>query len=274
MHVYPRIIPVLLLEGERLVKTEQFGDARYVGDPVNVISIFNDLEVDELVLLDIGAARSRESVPLDASWSGSCPRRSSRSRTAAACGTSHKPSESSRQASRRSWSTPPSSTLPMPCRTWSQTLGAQAVVGALDVRRHRGGLPGIRARAGLATPASRLTSGSRLAERVGVGEILVTSIDREGTRTGFDLDLVRHVAESANVPVIAHGGADTRDDLVAPIEHSGASAVAAGTAFVMQAGRESVLINYPSRDRIDGLFAHLFAGTRRNRRFRRHVARP
>ena len=64
MHVYPRIIPVLLLDGERLVKTRQFGDPRYVGDPVNVISIFNDLEVDELMLLDIGGARSREAAPI------------------------------------------------------------------------------------------------------------------------------------------------------------------------------------------------------------------
>ncbi|MFP3822417.1 HisA/HisF-related TIM barrel protein, partial [Bacillus sp. SIMBA_008] len=59
MHVYPRLIPVLLLEGDRLVKTKGFEDPRYVGDPVNVISIFNDLEVDELVILDIGAAKSR-----------------------------------------------------------------------------------------------------------------------------------------------------------------------------------------------------------------------
>ncbi len=258
MRVYPRIIPVLLLENERLVKTRQFTDARYVGDPVNVISIFNDLEVDELMLLDIGSARSRRAAPLAllerlASEAfiplayGGGVNDAAQAQRIIACGVEKIVVNSALVDD------------PGAVRAMVDLLGSQAVVGAVDVRLTEAGYR-VFAEGGARVAGIDLDQWLTRASDVGVGEILVTSIDREGTRSGLDLDVVRLVAERATVPVIAHGGVGTREDLVAPIEHSGASAVAAGSAFVMQSGRDSVLINYPAREQIDALFAHLAEG--------------
>jgi cyclase len=98
------------------------------------------------------------------------------------------------------------------------------------------------------------TGWARRAVDLGVGEILVTSVDREGTGAGFDLELVAEVAEAVDVPVIAHGGAGRRAELALPILESGASAVAAGSLFVFQGRERGVLINYPPRSQIERLF--------------------
>ena len=89
------------------------------------------------------------------------------------------------------------------------------------------------------------------AEELGAGEILITSVDREGTGSGFDLDLIGEITEAVRVPVIGHGGAGRRVDLAAPVHEAGASAVAAGTLFVFQGPGRGVLINYPPRRQIE-----------------------
>lgn len=258
MHVYPRVIPVLLLEGERLVKTRQFEDARYVGDPVNVISIFNDLEVDELMILDIGAARSRTPAPL-----ALLERIVTEAFIPLAYGGGVETVEQAQQiiaaGVEKIVVNTAVLTTPDAVRGMVKALGSQAIVASVDVRREGEAYVVYTAGGADAAPLS-LPEWVAVASDLGVGEILVTSIDHEGTREGIDLEAVRIVSELAQVPVIAHGGAGARTDLVAPIERAGASAVAAGTAFVMQSGRESVLINYPTRPQIDGLFGHLFDG--------------
>lgn len=258
MHVYPRVIPVLLLDGERLVKTRTFGDARYVGDPVNVISIFNDLEVDELMILDIGAARGRTPAPLEL-----LERIATEAFIPLAYGGGVETVAQAQAIVAAGFEkivvNTAILTAPDAVREMVAALGSQAIVGSVDVRGAHGEYM-VYTSGGSEQAEITLEEWVSLAGRLGVGEILVTNIDREGTREGIDLDVVRIVADLATVPVIAHGGAGARTDLVAPIEHAGASAVAAGTAFVMQSGRESVLINYPTRPQIDELFGHLFDG--------------
>lgn len=252
MRAYPRIIPTLLVDGDRLVKTRQFGDPVYVGDPVNVISIFNDLEVDELMLLDIGGARARS--PIDVhrlerivseafmplSYGGGVE-------------TLEQATAIIRAGVEKIVVNTALVTSPDVVRTMVATLGAQAVVGALDVRRSPEG-PEVWVSGGSVRSGLTIEEWGALARTVGVGEILVTSIDREGTREGIDLDLVAEVASNTDVPVIAHGGVGSRQSLVPPVTEAGASAVAVGTAFVMQSGRDSVLINYPTRAQMDALF--------------------
>jgi cyclase len=136
-------------------------------------------------------------------------------------------------------------------------FGSQAIVGSIDVR---GAGPAARAvvRGGSHDTGRTCVEWARRAEELGVGELLLTSIDREGTMSGFDLELVRAVTEAVSVPVIAHGGAGKRAHLTAPIAEAGASAVAAGSLFVFQGRHRGVLINYPSRGQITKLLA---AGT-------------
>jgi len=258
MHVYPRLIPVLLLEGDRLVKTKGFEDPRYVGDPVNVISIFNDLEVDELVILDIGAAKSRVPARMEL-----LNRIATEAFIPLAYGGGVETAAQAQAIIAAGFEKIIVNTAlithPDAVREMVRALGSQAIVASLDVRGTEDGYV-VHTGGGADAAALTVDEWVALATDVGVGEILVTNIDHEGTREGIDLDLVRAVAATAAVPVIAHGGVGGRGDLVAPIEHAGASAVAAGTAFVMQSGRESVLINYPTRPQIDALFGHLFDG--------------
>lgn len=255
----PRVIPCLLLEGPKLVKTMQFSEPAYVGDPVNVLSIFNSFEVDEIVLLDIDAPRTgrpaatevlrhcAEECFIPLAYGGGL---SSIDRI----------SELFTIGYEKAILNTALQTSPETVREAVQRFGSQAIVASIDAR-------------GTGATASAFTNGGRVptgitardaairAQELGVGEILLTSIDREGTTSGYDLELVRTVATAVDVPVIAHGGAGRRVDLVEPIEQAGASAVAAGSLFVFQRSRDSVLINYPTRSQLRRLFKDHVAAT-------------
>ncbi|MBC7593434.1 MAG: imidazole glycerol phosphate synthase subunit HisF [Kineosporiaceae bacterium] len=250
----PRVIPALLLQGQRFVKTQQFQDPRYVGDPVNVLSIFNDLEVDEIMVLDIGAAALRAGIQFDylAKLASECF-------VPMAYGGGVSSLADAEALVRDGFEKIVFNTAlleaPEMVRTVVESLGSQAVIGALDVRSIGGAYEAF-GRSG--TEASHVTIAEwcALAMDVGVGEVLVTNIDREGTRKGIDLDLVREVTSLVDVPVIAHGGAGTRAHLAEPIALADASGVAAGSQFVMQGGRQSILINYPSGAELAMLLQH------------------
>jgi imidazoleglycerol phosphate synthase cyclase subunit len=251
--VYPRLVPALLLSEGRLVKTRQFADPTYVGDPVNVLSIFNDFEVDEIVLLDISSARLRQ--PTDLALLG---RLATECFIPLAYGGGVTDVEQARAIVRAGFEKVVVNTAlveqPEAVTAIVAALGSQAVVGSVDVRRTAVGFE-VFTRSGTVATGMDVETWARKAVAAGVGEILVTSIDREGTRTGLDVEAVKHVTSCVDVPVIAHGGAGSRSDLVAPVRDAGASAVAAGSLFVYQGGRESVLINYPTRPEIGRLFA-------------------
>ena len=132
----------------------------------------------------------------------------------------------------------------------TRRFGSQAVVASIDVI----GGPGDRkvvVRGGTEVVSRSPTEWARRAVDLGAGEILVTSVDREGTGAGFDLELVAEVVDSVGVPVIAHGGAGKRRELATPVHESGAAAVAAGTLFVFQGPDHGVLVNYPPRAQIE-----------------------
>lgn len=243
MNAEPRVIPCLLLSGGTLVKTVGFAEPTYVGDPVNVLSIFNDFEVDEIVLLDIDGARRR--TPSDDALL---------QRLAEECfiplaygGGLTSVDDMARVLGIGFEKVVVSSLLhddPDEVRRAVERFGSQAVVASVDVR---GGLQGTAFVHGgaLDTGADPVTW-ARRAEALGAGEVLLTSIDREGSMAGFDLDLVRAVSAAVSVPVVAHGGAAKRNQLSEPLT-AGASAVAAGSLFVFQGAARGVLINYPPR---------------------------
>jgi imidazoleglycerol phosphate synthase cyclase subunit len=238
------VIPALLLDGDRFVKTIRFDDPRYVGDPVNVLSIFNDFEVDEIVLLDIGAAERRYPVQFEL-----LQQLASEAFVPLAYGGGVSTLAEAEELVRIGFEKVIVNTAlienPDEVRRMVESLGAQAIVGGLDVRAHATGYD-VFVRSGVAATGLDVDAWIALAKRVGVGEVLVTSIDREGTRVGIDLHLTKHVVDAMDVPIIAHGGAGSRQMLVDPIVVSGAQAVAAGSQFVMQGSRDSVLINYPT----------------------------
>lgn len=251
-HVQPRVIPVLLLSGERFVKTERFTDPAYVGDPVNVLSIFNDFEVDEMILLDIEAAARKSPINFDY-----LETLASEAFVPMAYGGGVESVTDAERLIRIGFEKIVFNTAliehPDVVRDVIASLGSQAVIGAVDVRS---GLDGYRAytRSGTGDPELSIDEWLTMAENLGIGEAMVTSIDREGTRVGIDLHVTKHVAERLSIPVIAHGGAGTRSQLVEPVAIGQAQAVAAGSLFVMQGNRSSTLINYPTPRDLASLF--------------------
>ena len=251
MALEPRVIPCLLLSGSQLVKTQRFTDPAYVGDPVNVLSIFNSFEVDEIVLLDIAGATRRTPAPLAQlrQYAEECF-------IPLAYGGGLTTVEEMRGVLAIGYEKVILNSLladnPSVVSHAASVFGSQAVVASIDVRA-TSERQSVYVRGGSVDVGCDPVSWARRAAELGVGEILLTSIDSEGTMNGYDLPLISAVADAVDVPVIAHGGAGRRADLSKPIREAGASAVAAGSLFVFQRSRESVLINYPSRSQIEQL---------------------
>jgi cyclase len=249
----PRVIPCLLVDDEAMVKTVRFSSPRYLGDPINVINLFNRFEVDEITLLDIGATRRGEPPPFELI-----------ERLAAECwvplayGGGIRNLDDVRTVLSSGVEKVVLGTVacdrPELIAAAAEVYGAQAVVVSVDARRTAAGLE-VFVEGGQRAVGSDPASYAQRAARYGAGEILVTSIDRDGTMQGYDLELVRAVATAVDVPVIASGGAGERAHLPIPIRDAGASAVAAGSIFVFQGRERGVLINFPEREQLEALFA-------------------
>ncbi len=251
MRTEPRIIPVLLLANERFVKTRCFADPIYVGDPLNVLSIFNEFEVDEIVLLDIDAAASRVPTSFDllSHYAEECY-------IPLAYGGGLTTDEQIGALFQAGYEKAVVNSLladsPHTVEAAAHRYGSQAIVASIDVRKD-GDDQKVVVHGNRDVVSVEPVQWARRATELGVGEILVTSVEREGTGTGFDLELVAEISEAVRVPVIAHGGAGARSELRRPVVEAGASAVAAGTIFTFQGHERGVLINYPSRSQIRSL---------------------
>lgn len=236
----PRVIPCLLLQGEQLVKTRRFADPAYVGDPVNVLSIFNSFEVDEIVLLDIGAAGTGAPAPTEdlARYAEECF-------IPLAYGGGLADLDAVEQTFAAGYEKVVLNSAladdPELVSKTAEVFGSQAVMASIDVR---GGT--VHTHGATRDTGVDPVTWARRAEDLGAGEVLVTAVEREGTMEGFDLDLVASVADAVSVPVIAHGGAGRRKELAGPLAR-GASAVAAGSLFVFQGPARGVLVNHPTR---------------------------
>lgn len=247
-----RVIPCLLLSGRGLVKTRRFRSPRYVGDPINTVKIFNDKEVDELVVLDIDASKRRREPdwPLLEEMATECF-------APLGYGGGLGSLDQMRRVLRLGFEKVVLNTSalrsPELLRDASRTFGAQSVVASIDVRTNWRGRPIVHSHAGARVPTTDPVAWARQLESLGAGEILLVSVDRDGMRTGYDLPLIRAVAEAVTVPVVACGGARSTDDLSAAVAH-GAAAAAAGSLFVFQGRHQAVLISFPSSAELERLF--------------------
>ncbi len=243
----PRVIPALLLRHEALVKTVRFGRFEYVGDPANTCRIFNELEVDELVFLDILASRE-----------GRAPNLKVLSEIAAECfmpisyGGGISSVEAAGEVLKSGFEKVVVNTAaldrPELVTELARAFGSQSVIVSIDVKE--GWLRGqeCRGMAGRRSTGRAPVDWARQLEELGAGEILLTSIDREGTWGGLDLELTRTVADAVSVPVVAHGGVGRVEDIALGIKEGGASAVAVGSLVVFQKQGMGVLVNFPDKD--------------------------
>jgi len=240
----PRVIPCLLLRGTGLVKTVKFADPKYVGDIVNAVRIFNDKEVDELIILDIEAHR-RGAIQWDL-----VANTASEAFMPVCYGGGIRTVEDIKRLlkvgiEKVSINTAAHEDARLIERA-AKELGSQSVVGAIDVKKNFLGRYVVVSHGGDRKRAPDVATWAKSLERAGAGEILINSVDRDGTQTGYDLDLVRQVTSAVRVPVIACGGAGKLEHFAQAIEN-GASAVAAGSMFVFHGPHRAVLITYPER---------------------------
>lgn len=247
-----RVIPCLLLRGRGLWKTTRFGDPVYVGDPVNTARIFNDKAAHELVILDIGASHG-DPAPREviAEIASECFMPSS-------VGGGIRSLEQIQGLLGMGVEKVSVNTHaiedPGFIEAAARTFGSSTITVAIDVRTSPDGRHLVYSHGGTrATGRTALDHAREMAAR-GAGEVLLTSIDREGTRSGYDLDLVRSVAAAVNVPVVAHGGAGSVADMQDAVK-AGASAVAAGSQFVFYGRLRGVLVTYPTREELSALIA-------------------
>ncbi len=238
-----RVIPTLLLHRDGLVKTARFRDPVYIGDPINTLRIFNEKEVDEIALLDIDATRAGRppDIARIADLAGECfmPLAYGGGVTTVA-----QVEAILRAGVEKVVINSAAARDPGLVEEAASRFGSQAIVASIDVRRPAWRGTHVRTHGGTSDTGREPAAYARSLESAGAGEVLLTAIDREGTYSGYDLDLVRRVAGSVGVPVIASGGARGIDDFVGAVR-AGASAVAAGRLFVFARRRQGILINFP-----------------------------
>jgi len=241
-----RVMPCLLVDDGRLVKTIRFKKPTYIGDPVNAIKIYNEKEVDELILLDITATRQNRRPPfgliekvasecfMPLTYGGGV-RLLDDMKTIFSLGV-EKIAMNSQAAENPGF-----------VRQAADRFGSQSLVVSIDVKKDFWGRVRIWTHGGTKMIAQEPAAYARNMEACGAGELLVNSISRDGTMTGYDLELLRQVTAAVSIPVIALGGAGSVDDIVAAVADGGAAAAAAGSLFVYQGKGTGVLINFPPR---------------------------
>jgi cyclase len=245
--LWPRIIPCLLVRDKGLVKTVRFKDGKYVGDPINAVKIFNEKEVDELVVMDINATRD-----------GAVPDYKMIQNLAAECrmplcyGGGVKTVEQARTIIGLGVEKVAISSAavqnPELIADIASELGSQSVVVVLDTKKRL-----IGARWSTYTHNGTLDTGlcpiefARKAEDLGAGEVLINAIDHDGVMKGYDLALAEHVRQAITVPLTVLGGAGSMSDIEALLGRFGIVGASAGSLFVFKGPYKAVLINYPTK---------------------------
>jgi len=250
-----RVIPVLLLQNGGLVKSVKFKNHTYVGDPLNAVKIFNEKEVDELVVLDISATSEKREpdiqfikeiaseafMPLG--YGGGV---STMGQIKALVQAGVEKVILNTGAVK----------VPGLIKEAAAYVGSQSIVVSMDVRKNIWGKYSVFIENGTKNIHVDPIAYAKKMEADGAGEIMLMSIDRDGTFKGFDNELINLVSSAVNIPVIAAGGASTVEDFAKAVE-SGASAVSAGSLFVFQGPHRAVLISYPNQDVLkEKLFSH------------------
>jgi len=251
LSVFPRVIPVLLVSDGYLVKPLKFGGDKYIGDPINAVRIFNEKQVDELVICDIDASVKGTGVNYTL-----IEEIASEAFMPVGYGGGVASADEARRITgigiEKVILNTAAFTRPETVTEISDALGASSTVVSVDAKRRLTGGWDTFIRRGSSKVGMTPAEAALTAQRLGAGEILVSSIDRESTFTGYDLQLIQAVAGAVTLPVIALGGASGYDDFI-PALAAGASAVAAGSMFVLNGKHRAVLISYPTPAQVRAL---------------------
>ena len=249
----PRIIPVLLLKGLGLVKTIRFKNERYIGDPINAVRIFNDLQADELVFVDITATKENRTISLDL-----VKKIGDEAFMPFAVGGGIKAVDDIKKllsaGAEKVVINTEAYNNPELIRKAADRFGNQSIIVSIDVKKALLNKYKIYLNSGKKKAKIDLFHYLKMQESNGAGEILINSIDKDGMMNGYDIDLIKQVSQSVSIPVIACGGAGKLEDLAFAFFKGQASAVSAGSFFVYHGPRNAVLINYPEKKELNNIF--------------------
>lgn len=249
-----RIIPCLQLIGDSLVKTVKFGNHGYIGDPINTVRIFNELEIDELCFLDIRATvEGREpNLEILQQISNECF-------MPLAYGGGVKDFETAKKILSIGFEKLVVNTEgfknPLFITALSAHFGAQAVIASIDVKKNLWGKYNVFIKDGTEKTGVDPVEWAAKVQELGAGEILLTSMDKDGTWSGFDVELTRRVSEAVSIPVIANGGAGNIQHIGEVVKSGHASAVSLGSMVVYQKKEMGVLVNFPDKQELEKILA-------------------
>lgn len=246
-----RIIPALLLKNSGLVKTTKFKNPKYVGDPINAIKIFNEKQVDELMVLDIMASKEgREpNYNLIEQFAGECfmplaygggIRTVDQAKRLFACG-----------IEKICLQTAALENLVL-VTDLADRFGSQSIMISLDIKKNWLGNPQVYSAAREKSLSNNWLELLQQMIDAGAGEVLLNAVDKDGTLSGPDLDLIQKASKAIEVPLIAIGGISSLSDIKAAV-NAGASGVAAGAFFVYYGPHRAVLITYPKYEELETL---------------------
>lgn len=244
-----RIIPVLLLQEEGLVKTKQFKDPIYLGDPINVINIFNDKEVDELIFLDIDASKKNLDINFDLveDIARECF-------MPFAYGGGIKSIDEVEKlfylGVEKVIINSSLSRINL-IEEIIKRFGSQSVVASIDIKRDLNGNYGIYSHIEEKIIRTDILNYIQEIEDLKIGEIFINNIDKDGTMEGYDIPLLKNISSITKTPIIACGGAGKLEDLKSVVKNTEVSALGAGSLFVFYGIHNAVLITYPEYEELE-----------------------
>jgi cyclase len=245
-----RVIPCLQLIDESLVKSIKFDKYGYIGDPINTVRIFNELEVDELAFLDIRASVEKRS-----------PNMRILSEIADECfmplsyGGGIRDFETGKKILSIGFEKLILNTAAVKnhdlVRKLAEHFGNQCVVGSIDIKKNFWGKYQVFTTDGREKTNLDPIAWAQELEALGAGELLLTAMEKEGTWSGYDIEITKQITEAVSIPVIANGGAGSIRDIENVVKQGGASAVAVGSMVVYQKKGMGVLVNFPDRTTLE-----------------------
>ena len=242
-----RIIPCLLIHNKGLVKTVKFKDHKYVGDPINAVKIFNEKEVDELIVLDIDATKENRgpNLKMIKNLANECRMPFCYGGGITTVEQAIKIISLGVEKIALSYSALQNIEL---CQQIGEVIGNQSVVVVIDVKKKKlfGGYD-IYTHNGTKKSKWNLYDFVAKLDEIGIGEIVINSIDNDGVMKGYDMDLIESIREKCSMPLTVLGGAGNLEDIKKVIYKYKTIGVAAGSLFVFKGKYRAVLINYPNR---------------------------
>ncbi len=245
----PRIIPVLLLKNNVLVKSINFKNHKYIGDPINAVKIYNDFSADELVFLDIEASRKKRLISLDF-----VKRVGEESNMPFAVGGGIRTINDIRSIINAGAEKVVIGTYAAENPDFifeaSSFFGSSTICVCIDVKKSFMGKKGMWVLNATKSTQYTPVEFAKVMEQKGAGEIIIQCVNRDGQMGGYDIEQIKEISENTSIPVIALGGAGKMEHLQDAYSKGYANGLAAGSMFVYQGIKRGVLINYPEKEEL------------------------